>query len=569
MAACGAKRAAGVACLAIFSPENLTGDRTLDWIGPAASTLLAGSLATAGGLYTVRPVSHGAARDQHADQVLSGFFTASAGQLELHVAVEDLASLRRVSSFVERGPLSAGPAPLTDRIAQEIGSQLRPLPPVKTEALRLYGQALQTANASDRIHLLEAASQADPSFAPAYTVWAETMLQSGNNNEAARAALAGTGAVADPVGKAELAVLLAAAHGDANAQSQSLQTLSRLTPSNPALYNTLGRMQFARHQFVDAVVNFQAVVRVQPWNQEAWNLLGYAQAFHQDLAGARQSLVEYSRLAHGNDGNALDSLGEVNFFLGDYEAAERYFLDVSRRAAMAERNVALVKAAQARLFLGDRPGADKLFASAGVSAIEQARWDFLTGRRKKALAELEALAPKLGGDPASYALSQLSFWKLQTGDRAEALQRATEAVKIAVNPDTKNLAVTCLFLASPSGSAPTETARAYALMISHRFGEAAPVLFDAMSKADPTEDGQLRGLLAWAALENKRPQDAAGYLSICPLPLKMGDPVFASLVFPRWLLWKSQALQQAGRSAEAQRFKQMYGSYSGDLPEAL
>ncbi len=54
-----------------------------------------------------------------------------------------------------------------------------------------------------------------------------------------------------------------------------------------------------------------------------------------------------------------------------------------------------------------------------------------------------------------------------------------------------------------------------------------------------------------------------------PLPLSSGDPLFASLVFPRYLFLRGVVLEQAGKRDEARKNFELYSKYGGGNNLAL
>ncbi len=156
-----------------------------------------------------------------------------------------------------------------------------------------------------------------------------------------------------------------------------------------------------QRRFQEATQNYEAAIRLDPDQADLWNQLGYAYAFAQDPPNARRALERYAKLLGSANANALDSLGEVNFFAGDFSSAEKYFLEAQEKNPRGGAKNC-VKAAQARVMAGDLAGADVLFqkylglaqpAQRKSAGFEQAQWEFLTGRRKEGMARLEQLSP--------------------------------------------------------------------------------------------------------------------------------------------------------------------------------
>ena len=90
------------------------------------------------------------------------------------------------------------------------------------------------------------------------------------------------------------------------------------------------------------------------------------------------------------------------------------------------------------------------------------------------------------------------------------------------------------------------------MMLARKYAEALPLLEKNYSETNPSFDGQIRTLLAWAYVENGRAADAKKLVALYPIPLSAGDPMFASLIFPRFLFLRGVVLQDR-RSTELYR----------------
>jgi predicted Zn-dependent protease len=357
---------------------------------------------------------------------------------------------------------------------------------------------------------------------------------------------------------------------------KGLETLARLTPADSQVSRELADFQVLQRKFQDAVRNYETVTRLDPDDAQAWNQLGYGYAYAQNLAGARRALEHYRQLLPPEEVNPLDSLGEVSFYLGDYAGAEQYFLQAQQKNPGEFGGGELIKAAQARLMLSDLPAADALYqrylgllqhSQGALAGYQQAQWEFLTGRRKAGIARLEKLAPTLEGEALALALSQLSIWKLETGDSAKAAEFAGQAVSNARSPRLRNLSAICRFLASkPAAPSGSPVADAYALLFEQKFTEAIPLLETLYRDTNPTSDAQVRTLLAWAYVETGRAPQAQQLLARTPIPLSSGEPLFADLIFPRYLYLRGVALEKEGKRVEAKQSYELYLKYAGDLP---
>jgi tetratricopeptide (TPR) repeat protein len=374
---------------------------------------------------------------------------------------------------------------------------------------------------------------------------------------------------------AEIKYLEAAAAGDAESRGKALETLTQLEPANAGRFRELAALRFAQRRFDDAARSYEAMTRMAPDEADGWNQLGYSYALAGDLTKARHALEEYRRMSGAADSNALDSLGEVHFFAGDFSSAEKYFAAAQKDPA--RRGDELMKQAEARLMTGDLAGADTIFqqylrliqpSQGKAASFELAQWEFLTGRRKAGMAWMEQLIPGLAGDAKSFALSQLAIWKLQTGI-AGAAEAAGEAMRSAETAGAVALSSTVQSMAEGKAGFNTPLAEAHALLAAKKYSEAIHLLETVYRGTNPTVDGQVRTLLAWAYVEAKRIGDARKLVETYPIPLSSGDRFFASLAFPRFLEVRSAVLADAGKAADAKRLHELFVKYSGDAPDAF
>ena len=110
-------------------------------------------------------------------------------------------------------------------------------------------------------------------------------------------------------------------------------------------------------------------------------------------------------------------------------------------------------------------------------------------------------------------------------------------------------------------------ADAYALLFQRNYAQAVPLLEAAYHDTNPSADGQVRTLLAWAFVETGNLRDAGALLQLYPIPLAGGDTVLASLIFPRIFYLKGAVLASQGKNEEAKRNYQLYMKFAGDLAD--
>jgi tetratricopeptide (TPR) repeat protein len=574
--ACGRKETHSVERLAILPFENLNADPGLDWAGRAISAALVYDLAGAPNLY-VQPVdSMAGAESIRTSRILQGYFVARNGQVEIRASLLDPRKTTTVASFALDGPLPAGPLPLANQLAKRLNATARAFSTSNAAAFRDFGVALSKPDVASELSGFESATAADTGFAAAAMSSARLLIESGNRDQARAILAAAMNAHSDPIDHVRLEYLAATAANDTAARVKALETMTRLTPADSQVPRELADLQSVQRKFQDAVRNYETVTRLDPEDPQTWNQLGYAYSYARDLAAARRALEHYRQLLPPEEANPLDSLGEVSFYLGDYAGAEHYFLQAHEKNPTEFAGGELIKAAQARLMLGDLPAADAIFhrylgmlqhSQGALAGYQQAQWEFLTGRRKAAIVRLEKLVPSVEGEAQALALCQLSIWKLETGDSKAAADLAAQAIPNARSPRLRNLSAMCRFLtAMPAQSSGSPVADAYARLFERKFAEAAPLLEGLYRETNPVTDAQVRTLLAWAYVESGRVPQAQQLLERVPIPLSSGEPLFADLIFPRYFYLRGAVLQQEGKRAEAKQNYELFLKYAGDIP---
>jgi Flp pilus assembly protein TadD len=567
---CARQPATMVQRLAVMPLENLSSDPQWNWYSRASSAVVEYDLAGSRNIFAKTVDSLSAAQSMQAARVLEGYFFERNGRIGIRATVEDLRTTRAVEHLEIEGPIGGGLLPLANELALRLSSGARRFGTNNENAFRFYGEALEASDAEDTERALESAMHADPGFAASYLEQARLLAATGARDRALQLIQAGErGTQLNSIDRADWQYVAAAASGDENARIQALETLTQVTPANATPFADLGAAQFARRNFQEAVRNYQAAALLNPDEPRTWNELGYALAWTRNLNGARQAIQEYEKLAP-DDTNALDSLGEVSFYLGDFESAAKYFQQAAQKSPPELR-----KAAEALLMTGDLQQADALFAKylgpgveRGRAAYQMAQWEFLTGRRRAGMAALERLLPQLEGDAQSLALSQLAIWKLETGDGKAANDLANQAVAHAQSPQARGMSALSRFVAAgaeagfaaSSGSALVD---AYALLFAQKYREAVPLLQAAYERTNPSADGQIRVLLAWARVETGGFAEAQKLLELCPLPLSSGEPVLASLIFPRYFALRAEVFEKQGKPDEAKKNHDLFLKYDG------
>jgi len=563
--------------VAVLPLENIGSDSESDWAGRAAAAALVYDLAGLPDRYLQPVDSISRAYSIHASQILEGYYSKRKGRVEIQAVLENLEGRRTLDSIRVDAPQAEGLLPLVNALAKRLSPKARAFGTRNEEALRAYSAALTATDRAAVLRNLESTTQIDSGFAEAYIAWARILLSQGDRVQAGKVIRAAESSRQDEIERAKLAYVAALAANRGEQRMQTLETLAHLTPADTALCQERAELKLSQRDFQSAVRDLEVCTRLDPDQPENWNQLGYVLAYAQDLAGARRALENYQRLLPPENANALDSLGEVSFYLGDFGGAGDYFLRAQQKNPGQFQGAELLKAAQARLMAGDLLGSDGLFQKYLVSVqssqrplmeLERAQWEFLTGRQRSGLARLEKLIAELDPDRQALGLCQLSIWKMLAGDSQSASVFAMQAAERAVSAGARNLSAMCRYISGPpTASSGSPLVDAYALLMARRFREALPLLETLYRETSPLRDGQIRTLLAWAYVETGRTTDADRLLRIYPIPLSSGESVLASFLFPRYLFLRAVTLERSGKRAEAKQSYELFLKSAGDAPD--
>lgn len=575
-------------------------------MGRAASELIAADLAgssrnwvipsstlqAAGRILGPRPASApGVSSEQTealaagATRIIFGAISEVRGRLRLDSSLYNPATLKTERANSVTGPVSEGIIPLAHAAAREFGGETA-RGTRREEALKHFAGAMESDAPEETERALAASVAADPGFGPAWVSWVQLEISRGNRAEAERVlsqAVSKSGMLAER-DRARLALSAATLSGDHAATSRAMERLLEMSPADPTLFRGVASAEMNARQFTEAARNYRKAIKLEPADPLLWNQLGYAQAYAGDLEGSTKSLRRYAEM-RPRDVNPIDSLGDVNFLLGSFLDAEKFYLEALSKDRNFENGSDGVKAAWARLMTGDIAGADGIFAqylqargAAGdpFVAYQQAEWEFITGRRTQAMERLGGFARSAGPrlrDAVANAWAQLAVWRLVLGDLAAARESASRAAA-AAGPASAGVAAVSRFLTGPpmraeavfGNSQLRDPALAYSLLFARRFAEAEPVLKRMYDRSSPVNENGLPVLLAWARIETGKFTEAAPLLRWNPIPRPDASGLFTCLYFPRLVLLRAQVLEKQGRPDEARKNRDLYQKLQGGLP---
>jgi tetratricopeptide (TPR) repeat protein len=561
--------------LLVLRFENLTSDPALDWMGRGASRQIAAQIEGSAIADSSAPASE---RERAivggVTRILHGYLARSGDRLRLRVDLEDATSGKFTQSGESTGLVTAGLIPLAAAVAHQIDTNAHPAGTTSEAALAAYIDGLGSPNLTAATESLSRAIAADPDFGAAYLALIEFSQARGDRAAAERvlAQARARGESIPAIDRARLNVTAAQLSGNSAALSQSLGALSRFTPADSNLLRALAGAELQSRRYATAIDYYKNALAAQPGDSATLNFLGYTQAYAGDLEAAVKTLREYQSL-RPTEANPFDSLGEVNFYLGQFSEAEKFYRQGYSKDPAFLNGASLFKAATAHLMTGDVPGAEAIFAeyetvrraaNDQLIGFTRAEWDHLSGKRSEAIRNLQILAAATKNrDLAALAHSSLSVWFLDAGDREGARQQAAQAVSTA-GQATANLAAACRFVAEPAGgSFPDPLVRAYALLLSKNFAAAIPLLREILAHSAPSPTETTPALLAWALEETGGFDEAAKYLRNTPIPATFGQAPFDALVFPRIFHLRAVVAEKKGLKQIAEQNYQLFKVLSG------
>jgi tetratricopeptide (TPR) repeat protein len=586
LAACSHQPSAGPGRIAVLRFENLTSDVSLDWMGRAASEIIAremsggkdavisASALHANPLAQQRALSapgESAERDagiaEGATRLVSGRISRVAGRLLLDVTQRDPATGTTVENFSLASPNAQDLYSLADAVARHLSPQVAPFETRNNEAIAAWARGLEATSYDQLTANYAHAVQADPQFATAWFDWASTVAGHGDRAEAARI-LKDAGQHADrfnSTDRARLKLATVELTGDRAATLAAMNELGKLTPNDPASVGALADRNFAARQYQAAVAGYRRLTQLAPGNGNAWNQLGYALMGSGDYEAAMTALRSYQHLLP-NDANPLDSQGDVAFAFGRFSEAEKFYRQATAKDPQFANSGALYKAAAAHLMTGDIAGADRQFqdwAKARRAAkdesvdLRSAQWAFLSGKHDQAISALSNVASAASA-PAlkAAALTQVAIWELQLGLRDRALRDSDLALKTGAPPASALIARFASedlrtagdwssradrMFNTPQLAQLKPAALAYALYFSHQWDAAAPLWKQMLDRSTP-DDSITPAIYGQILVELKRPRDAEPYVRLFPIPNTQALQEFYTLAVPKIFDTRAQVL---------------------------
>jgi tetratricopeptide (TPR) repeat protein/tRNA A-37 threonylcarbamoyl transferase component Bud32 len=376
-----------------------------------------------------------------ADLTLTGSAQRTGDRLQLTLNLADAATLRQIDSRIITVALSES-ATLQDKLAEELGALVGAGPPQPGDGQRessktrnslayaLYLQgvgALEKRNVDLSVDYLRKALEADPMFTPARAKLAEAYLWENN-------------VTSDPkwLAMADAEVTRAAQRGSGREVKMAQAMIRKATGDTEA-----------------AIRLFRQLLRQEPGNMEAWQLLSQALVSAKRPDEAEKTLREAIGQRPGY-WPLHNTLGVLCMDRQEYEKAEQAFAS----AAALAPEVAVIASNRGALYfrMSRWPEAALSFEKSlaiAPSALAHANLGavrFFQGRYEEAAKEAEASTKLLPANPLNWGNLGDALWQLPQ-KRAAAKEAFGKAValageQLAINPGNVRLRKSyALFLA--------------------------------------------------------------------------------------------------------------------------
>ncbi len=546
--------------LVVVRFENLSDDRSLEWLGRGAAEVLTTTLtgAVEGTVISTaaisrleaaqggRPVVAPGISTQRGASVLSGakriifgtFHKTPAGSVRFELTEQEFPSGKIIRNLSETGPATLD---TLLKLSRQVSPAVHPYLTSSTDALRAWVQAVELPPA-EAATLLRQAVVADPGFGPPWLALVRIVNGSGDATEALRLVNQALALKLDRLTLATLKLDKATFESDEPGRASALAEIIEASPGDTPLLRQLAQARSSAGQFADAATLWQKLTVALPDDPDGWNQLGYNRAWAGDYLGAVAAMREYARI-RPTDPNPDDSIGDIHFMYRKFtEAANSYQASITKMPFF-EGGASLYKGAWAKYYAGDKAGADKLFAQfrtehekKGTPNLDifEADWLYRTGRQQQAVTFLREAVLKLDKVDAQVACYEiLVVWDLLAGDREAAAKDA----KAVGQPRAASAAI-IQFVALPSAPVAEWLARAekmlpgpqlagirnlavgYAILLDGKRAEAIPV-WDRIITTVPPGDFPLHAL--YARLKGNQPK-----LAVVPSQLTVNQ--FAALI---------------------------------------
>jgi len=358
---------AGIACadsntILVFPFENLSSDRTLDWIGEGISELIIGRLQPEPGVYVFSREERLSAYERlgipetamlsratvlklgwndGADHVITGSFSGTVEDFHMIARLIDLEA-GSATEIRTDGKLQ-DVIPLTTTISWQLLRKIVPgtaspeadytaRPPIPRSAFENYIRALLTPDFQKRIELLQTAVRLHPQYDPAWFQLGRTFhLQ----RDFANSNLSFQKLPETTPQRRQVLFLSGLNYFYAGDYARAITAFQQLPQTYDILLN-LGAAFSRRGDSTAALLTWRRAAAMDPLGSDAFFNVGYASYLKGDFDAAEKNLLETLKL-RGRDSEALFILGRTYEKQGRTEESRKLLAQAARLSQSVER----------------------------------------------------------------------------------------------------------------------------------------------------------------------------------------------------------------------------------------
>lgn len=284
----------------------------------------------------------------------------------------------------------------------------------------------------------EQAVKHDPSFATGYVFLAVSAPSAADFFDAIGKAVA----YAEGASEGEQLVIRALSSGarnDQDAQLEALNALVALHPKDERSHMRLANFYNGQADFESASVHFGHAVAINPQMPAAYNSLGYAKRFNDDLDGAKAAFEKYIELIP-DEANPYDSYAELLMEMGDYDESIKGYqkaLEIDSDFPSAYAGISINQSLKGNVDAALAAAADMLAVARSPGEQQAAIFNSITahlfaGNTEAALAASDEMMAVAVGDGNHAAMGGISEYRgdmLLVADKTEeALAAYTESL---------------------------------------------------------------------------------------------------------------------------------------------
>jgi tetratricopeptide (TPR) repeat protein len=346
----------------VFPFENLSTDRSLDWIGEGIAELLIDRFQSEAGLVVFtrderlagyekigipentmvsRATALALGWDAGADRIVTGRFSVAAGELQVAARVIDMELSSSAEEIKEQGKLD-DLMPLSNKLSLSLLRQVAPetraretdytsRPPIPRSAFENYIRGILNSDPSKRMELLRIAVRLYPGYDAAifqlgHTLHLEREYRMSNQwlaqiTDASRDAL-------------QSQFLIGLNYFYLADFPHAIATFQQLPPTFAVLLN-LGAA-FSQKGDSSALTAWKRATEKDPLQSDAFFNLGYVSFLRNDYDGAIRNLTESLKL-RGRDSEALFLLGKAYERQGRIDESQKLISQAARLSQRVER----------------------------------------------------------------------------------------------------------------------------------------------------------------------------------------------------------------------------------------